>query len=78
MLENEIHLHKTCTQSQIQHDGQLRTLWEKHFFGQTVSDTVLHTWLKSQWTGCAQCAAVESFYFQKPTGLLFNGPCAKQ
>lgn len=43
-----------------------------------VSYTVLYTWLRSRRIGCVQFAAVESFYFQKPTGLLFNGPCAKQ
>lgn len=65
-------------QLQLWKDGQLRTPRDKTFFGQIVSYTVLHTWLKSQWIGCVQFAAVESFYFQKPTGLLFNGPCAKQ
>lgn len=65
--------------SQIPNDGQLR-LQDKHFslfFWQTVFYTVLYTWIKSQQFGCVQFASVESFYFQKPTGLLSKGSMCK-
>lgn len=64
-------------QSQILNDGQLQPQ-DKHFspfffFDRLFLTKVLSTWIKSQQSGCFQFASVESFYFQKPTGLLFKG-----